>query len=96
MSIILLGNGVTNYKYKDLPMKDKLTIQLVLACVMAVAGLVLLFCGFWVAPEGQIHDSVLVAFGEVMTFVGALLGVDYSYKFKIWRNRQHNGSQEEK
>lgn len=90
MSIILLGNGVTNYKYKDLPMKDKLTIQLVLACVMAVAGLVLLFCGFWVAPEGQIHDSVLVAFGEVMTFVGALLGVDYSYKFKEWRNRQRN------
>ena len=62
---------------------------------MAVAGLVLLFCGFWVAPEGQIHDSVLVAFGEVMTFVGALLGVDYSYKFKAWRDRQRNDKTEE-
>ena len=28
-----------------------------------------------------IDSSVLVAFGETCTFVGALLGIDYTYKY---------------
>ena len=34
-------------------------------------------------PQGLIDNSVLVAFGEISTFAGALFGVDYSYKLKI-------------
>ncbi|WP_298548776.1 hypothetical protein [uncultured Parabacteroides sp.] len=59
------------------------TVQLVMAILLVVGGIVLIFSGFWVAPEGEIHNSVLVAFGEVSTFAGALFGVDYSYKLKI-------------
>ena len=44
---------------------------------------ILVFCGFWVAPSGEIDNSVLVTFGEICTFAGALFGVDYSYKLKI-------------
>jgi hypothetical protein len=29
---------------------------------------------------GQIHESLLVCFGEVATFAGALFGIDYVYK----------------
>ena len=58
-------------------------VQLVMAILLVVGGIVLIFSGFWVAPEGEIHNSVLVAFGEVSTFAGALFGVDYSYKLKI-------------
>ncbi|KDS39087.1 hypothetical protein M092_1025 [Parabacteroides distasonis str. 3776 D15 iv] len=36
--------------------------------------------GLWMPPRGEIHSSVLVAFGEVSTFAGALLGVDYKYR----------------
>lgn len=61
---------------------DKMTVQLWVACIMCLAGLVLMFSGFWVAPEGEIHQSVLVAFGEVATFAGALFGVDYSYRMR--------------
>lgn len=50
------------------------------AVLLTVSGIALLFCGFWLDPEGEIHSSVLVAFGEVMTFAGALFGVDYSYR----------------
>ena len=75
-------------------MKEKLTLQLITACVVTIAGLVLLFCGFWVSPPGEIHNSVLVGFGEALSFAGALFGVDYSYKFKIWRNRSHNEPKE--
>lgn len=63
-------------------MKRFLTIQLFMAVLLVLSGIVLIFSGFWVAPEGEIHNSVLVAFGEVGTFAGALLGVDYSYKLK--------------
>ena len=61
---------------------SRMTVQLWIACIMCIAGLVLILSGFWVSPEGEIHNSVLVAFGEVVTFAGALFGVDYSYHVK--------------
>ncbi|MCL3851093.1 MULTISPECIES: hypothetical protein [Parabacteroides] len=60
----------------------RLTVQLLMAILLVVSGIVLLFSGFWIAPAGEIHNSVLVAFGEISTFAGALFGVDYSYKIK--------------
>ncbi len=60
----------------------RLNIQLVTAAVLSVGGLVLLFCGAFIAPQGEIHESLLVGFGEVATFAGALFGIDYTYKFK--------------
>ena len=53
-----------------------------MAVLLTVGGLALLFAGFWCEPIGEIHNSVLVAFGEVATFAGALSGVDYRYKYK--------------
>ena len=61
----------------------RFNVQLVMAVLLCVAGLTLVFCGFWVAPSGEIDNSVLDAFGEICTFAGALFGVDYSYKLKI-------------
>ena len=60
----------------------RLTVQLATAFILAIAGLAMLFMGLWIEPEGEIHNSVLVAFGEVSTFSGALFGVDYTYKIR--------------
>lgn len=57
-------------------------IQLCIATLLCVAGIVMLFLGIVIPPEGEIHSSVLVAFGEVSTFSGALFGVDYRYKYR--------------
>ena len=57
-----------------------LRAQLVTATVLSLGGLALLFLGFCYPPDGEIGNSVLVAFGEVATFAGALFGVDYRYK----------------
>ena len=65
----------------------KTSIQLITAAVLAIGGLVLLFCGVYIAPQGEIHESLLLGFGEVATFAGALFGIDYTYKIK-----KHNGS----
>lgn len=45
-----------------------------------MTGCGLLIAGFIVAPLGEIHQSVLIGFGECLTFAGALLGIDYRYK----------------
>ena len=70
----------------------KLNIQLVTAAVLSVGGLVLLFCGVFIAPQGEVHESILVGFGEVATFAGALFGIDYTYK---WKSKHGNHSPDE-
>lgn len=62
--------------------------QLWVAVLLSLAGVILLFMGFWCSPSGEIHNSVLVGFGEISTFAGALFGVDYSYKYKIRRDEK--------
>ena len=51
---------------------------------MAMGGLALLFCGVYIEPAGQIHESLLIGFGEVATFAGALFGIDAAYTKKLW------------
>ena len=60
----------------------RLNIQLITAAILAIGGLVLLFCGVYIAPQGEIHESLLVGFGELATFSGAIMGVDYSYRHR--------------
>ncbi len=63
-------------------MKNIQLIQLIIAAVLSIGGLVLLFCGVFIEPQGQIHESLLVAFGETATFSGSLFGIDYYYKHR--------------
>lgn len=55
-------------------------MQMWIAVGLVAAGVGLLISGFVLPPEGAIHSSVLVAFGEILTFVGSLFGIDYHYK----------------
>ncbi len=54
--------------------------QLRAAVAVTAIGCALLIAGFIVSPFGEIHQSVLIGFGECLTFAGALLGIDYKYK----------------
>ena len=62
--------------------KHKATLQLISAIVLIIVGCGLLIAGFIMPPPGEIHNSVLIAFGEILTFAGALFGIDYHYKYK--------------
>ena len=57
-------------------------IKLSLAVALVIFGCILLMMGFWVAPAGIIDSSVLVAFGECLTFSGCLAGISYAYSIK--------------
>ena len=63
-------------------MKPETLLQLITAAVLSIGGLILLFCGVYIDPKGEIHETLLVAFGEAATFAGALFGIDYTYKFR--------------
>ena len=58
------------------------SLQLILAVVMCSFGGALLVAGFVIQPVGEIHHSVLIAFGEILTFSGSLIGIDYHYKYR--------------
>lgn len=71
-----------NKRLHILSKKEKMTIQLWLGVFLAVTGVALLWAGLFIHPVGIIHPSVLTGIGEVFTFSGALIGIDYTYKFK--------------
>ena len=57
-------------------------LQLILSVVLCGFGGILLIAGFVIPPMGEIHHSVLIAFGEILTFSGSLIGIDYHYRFR--------------
>ncbi len=66
---------------------DKLTFKdvfvFVIAAITIAAGFVLLFMGLLIPPRGEIHDSVLMAFGLILVFVGSMLGFSMNINSKL-------------
>ena len=65
-----------------LDLRDMKKIQLMTAIVMCLFWGALLVAGFCAPPVGEIHHSVLIAFGEILTFSGSLIGIDYHYRYR--------------
>lgn len=57
-------------------------IKIWLAVGLVAFGCVLVMMGFWAAPTGVIHNSVLIIFGEISAFVGSLFGINLLYSSK--------------
>ena len=58
-------------------------IQIIVAIILVVFGVILLIIAFIVPPAGVIDPTVLTAYGETLTFSGSLIGLDYHYKAKL-------------
>ena len=56
--------------------------QLLTAIVLVCFGCALITTAFFVPPLGVIDPSVLAAFGELLTFAGAVIGTDYRHQPK--------------
>lgn len=56
--------------------------QLLFSITLCIFGCGLLIAGISIPPVGVIDSSVLVAFGEILTFAGSLIGIDYHYRFR--------------
>ncbi len=44
----------------------------IVAVLVIIVGLILTIEGFLIAPQGEIHHSVLIYFGECLIFVGCV------------------------
>ncbi len=55
-------------------------LEIIISGLAVLAGVALLFVGLYMEPPGEIDYSLLVAYGETLTFAGAIIGVDYSYR----------------
>ena len=61
-------------------MRKRLNVQLWIAVLLTLSGIALVWTAFLVVPRGEIHNSVLLAFGEMSPFAGALFGIDYKHR----------------
>ena len=55
-------------------------VQLMIAIIATLFGLTLVGLALFMPPRGVIDPTVLTAYGETLTFVGALIGIDYHYR----------------
>ncbi len=80
-------NNENNMKRKGAEPSNK---QFWFAVGLVAFGCGLLVASFIVDPTGEIHTSVLAAFGEIISFAGAALGFDYyNRKTYLTINRRH-------
>ena len=56
--------------------------QIFLAVMLVIFGVVLISAAFFVPPTGVIDPTILTAFGEILTFAGAIIGIDYHHRVK--------------
>ena len=67
---------------EEINVNDMKKVQLILSISLCGFGVLLLVAGFVTPPAGEIHHSLLIAFGEILTFSGSLIGIDYKYRYK--------------
>ena len=72
----------------------KFDTQLLLGVLVTIFGLALIMISFFVKPMGYIDPTVLTAFGEILTFAGALLGIDANYRIHVHRIKHKDGTEE--
>ena len=56
--------------------------QILLAVLLVCFGVLLITAAFFVPPIGVIDPTVLTAFGEILTFAGAVIGIDNKHRIK--------------
>ena len=61
--------------------KEKISYGI--AFLSFIVGVILIFCGLFLEPVGEIHASVLGGVGTFLTFAGSLLGISLHYNTEL-------------
>ena len=67
----------------ELPKHPKF-IQIYATVILISLGFAVIFCALFLPPKGEIHPSVLAAFGMTLCFAGSYIGMDYNNKSKYY------------
>ena len=68
----------------------KALVQFAAAYVLTLLGIGLMAAGMLLPPLGYIDPTVLTAFGEIATFAGAMMGMDYHYRSRNSEDEKHD------
>ena len=68
---------------KNWDKNTKEKISYCLATLSFIVGVILIFCGLFLEPVGEIHASVLGGVGTFLTFAGSLLGISLHYNTEL-------------
>lgn len=63
------------------------------AIVLLTFGIILAFIALMMPPPGEIHDSVLYIFAQILIYCGSIFGIDSYVSKKI---KSHNRNDERK
>lgn len=69
-------------------MKNLLQVKLMITMFLVFIGCGLLIAGIIIEPSGEIHNSVLIAFGEILTFVGMVFGMKYQFQKSLIKHEE--------
>lgn len=64
------------------------------AIVLLIAGVTMAFIALFLPPPGEIHDSVLYIFAQILIYCGSIFGID-SYINKKLKDRPPTDAQKE-
>lgn len=56
--------------------KRSVLLREVSAYVLLVAGVVMAFIALFLPPPGEIHESVLFIFAQILIYAGSIFGID--------------------
>ena len=63
---------LTGKEVNHAPAAKTYNLQIITAALMSIGGLALLFFGTCIEPQGEIHESLLIGFGEVAAHAASI------------------------
>lgn len=58
------------------PQKSPYLYRDITAIVLLIAGIAMAFIALFLPPPGEIHESVLFIFAQILIYVGSIFGID--------------------
>lgn len=77
---------MSDKKFSELSFKDKAAY--VTAIASFLFGWLLIFAGFIVDPLGEIHASVITAFGTALIYTASVLGISLYFSNELLQFKQ--------
>lgn len=67
-------------------------IKEITAIILLALGMLLAFIALFLPPPGEIHDSVLYIFAQILIYCGSIFGIDSYINHKIKDRNVNNKS----
>jgi len=72
------------------PQKSPYLYRDLTAIVLLVAGITMAFIALFLPPPGEIHESVLFIFAQILIYAGSIFGIDAYIRKAINQRHRHD------